>query len=188
MIQRLRCEWSGTAVEGPGLTTFYSTGFAVASLPAAAAAFFNAWKGRIVSNTTITVPNGGDVIDEATGTLVGTWGSSGSTTVSGTAAVASFAAGVGGRVVWETDVIRNGHRVRGTTFCVPLTTGSYEANGTLAAGAITDIEAGVSAFLTQLAGEGRIWSRPTASSAGAAVPIARGRVPDRVSWLRSRKV
>ena len=188
MIQRLRCEWSGDGVEGGGLTTFYSTGFAVGALPAAAAAFFNGWRTHIPGGTTIRVPDGGDVLDERTGELVGTWGASTGTQITGAGGTANFAAGVGARCIWETDVIRGGHRVRGATFCIPLTTSAYEANGTLTVVAIQNIETAAQAFLTEIGGEGRIWSRPKPTLEGAAVPMQRARVPDRVSWLRSRKV
>lgn len=186
-IQRIRCEWSGTAVEGPGLTTFYSTGFAVGALPAAASAFFTPLLGRIPSGTTISVPDGGDLIDETNGALIGTWGSSGSTSHN-TSGPGSFAAGVGARVVWETDTIRGGRRVRGSTFAVPLTVDSYESNGTLTTALVSDLNSAVSGFMTALAGEGRVWSRPRPALVGAQVPIARGVVPDKVSWLRSRRV
>jgi hypothetical protein len=186
-IQRLRCEWVGTAVEGPGLTTFYGEADGTLSIQVAAAAFFDALKGLIPSGTTIRIPQGGDLIDEATGSLTGTWGSSTPTTVTCSGS-GNFAAGVGARVAWETGAIRGGRRVRGSTFVVPLVVGNFEQNGTLSAPALTALGTAITNFLVQAPTQARVWSRPRPGLPGAAVPIARGIAPDRVSWLRSRRV
>ena len=50
-----------------------------------------------------------------------------------------FAAGVGARVVWETGAVRNGRRVRGSTFVVPIWSSAYETNGTLHTATINDL-------------------------------------------------
>lgn len=186
-LQRVRCEWTGTGIEGPGLTTFYGAADGTQAVAVAAASFFNGLKSYLPTGTSIAVPATGDVIDEATGALTGTWGSGPTTTITGSG-TGSFAQGVGARIVWETDAIRGGRRVRGSTFVVPLVTSSYEANGTLGTGALAALQAGVDAFLSQFGGNGRVWSRPRPGLVGAAVPIVRARVPDAVSWLRSRRV
>lgn len=186
-IQRLRCAWAGAGIEGPGLTTFYSTGFATVSLPVGAVAFFNAWKQFLPEGTTISIPDGGDLIDETDGELIGTWGSSGDTQVIGTGA-GSWADGVGGRVVWRTGVIRNGHRVRGQTFCTPLIFTAFGTNGDLNNTARAALQAAADAMLTAVGGEMRVWSRPGPKGPGAAVPVTTAEVPDRVAWLRSRKI
>lgn len=186
-LQRLRCEWSGTPVTGPGLSTFYGEADGTLSISAAAAAFFGLMRVLIPDGGTITIPNGGDLIDEATGTLVGSWGSSGSTTHD-TTGTGRWAAGVGARVVWQTDQVRNGHRVRGSTFVLPLISNAYEDNGTLGGTTVTALEDAVEAFMVQAPTQARVWSRPRPGIAGAAVPILRGEVPDKVSWLRSRRI
>lgn len=185
-LQRLRCEWTGDGVEGPGLTTFFADADGTVAISVGAAAFFQAVKALIPSGTTIRVPNGGDVIDEQTGQLLDTWGTSSSTQIASTTAGA-FAGGVGARVVWETDTIRGGRRVRGSTFVVPLRTSYYGADGTLESTAITALETAISDMLVQVPTQMRVWSRPRPGLAGAGVAVARGRVPDRVSWLRSRR-
>src|SRR5512138_388641 len=73
-LQRLRCAWTGTGVEGPGLTTFFAEADGTVAISVAATGLFDALKTYIPSGTTVFVPNGGDVIDELTGTLTGTWG------------------------------------------------------------------------------------------------------------------
>ena len=71
-ILRMRCEWGGSGVTGPGLTTFYFDQ-AGSGFPADVRTFFEAIKANIPSNTTITVPNGGDIIEDTTGVLSGSW-------------------------------------------------------------------------------------------------------------------
>src|SRR5512138_397017 len=78
-----------------------------------------------------------------------------------------FAGGVGGRIVWETDTIRGGRRVRGSTFVVPLRVGAYDGGGTLTTAVITAMEAGITAFMTQVPTQGRVWSRPRPGLAAA---------------------
>lgn len=169
------------------MTTFYAEADGTVAIGVAAAAFFQAVKAMIPTGTTITVPSGGDVIEETTGTLVGTWGTSSTTVISCTGSGA-FAAGVGARAVWTTSAIRGGRRVRGSTFVVPLTTGYYESNGTLSAGAVTAMQTAIENFLVQVPTQARVWSRPRPGLPGAAVQINTGQAPDRVSWLRSRRV
>lgn len=168
------------------MTTFYAEADGTLAIQVGAAGFFNAVKAMIPNGTTITIPQGGDLIDEATGVLTGTWGSSGTTVISGTAS-GPFAGGVGARVVWETDAIRAGRRVRGSTFVIPLWTQAYESNGTLTATTVTALQTAINDMLVQVPTQMRVWSRPRPGLAGAAVSVARGRAPDRVSWLRSRR-
>lgn len=186
-IQRLRCEWTGTGVEGPGLTTFFAENDSTVGISGAAANLFDAVKGMIPTGTSIFIPNGGDVIDETTGTLVGTWGVGTGTTITCSGG-GSFAGGVGARVVWETGTVRGGRRVRGSTFIVPLVVSYYDSQGTISSAGITAIQAGIDSFMAAILARGRVWSRPRPGLAGAGVVISSGTVPDKVSWLRSRRV
>lgn len=185
-LQRLRCEWTGTGVEGPGLSTFFAEADGTVAISVAAAGLFDAVKGLIPTGTNIYVPNGGDVIDDATGTLTGSWGTSGGTTITASGS-GDFPGGVGARLVWETDTIRGGRRVRGSTFIVPLRSNAFDSNGTLDTTVVTTLESGISAFMVQVPTQGRVWSRPRPGLPGAGVQITRGMAPDKVSWLRSRR-
>lgn len=185
-LQRLRCEWTGAGVEGPGLTTFFAEADGTVAISVGATGFFNAVRAIIPTGTTIFVPNGGDVIDDATGTLTGTWGTSGGTTISCTGNGA-FAGGVGARVVWETDTIRGGRRVRGSTFVVPIIAARYDTNGTVDSTVTTALQTAVADMLVQVPTQMRVWSRPRPGLTGAGVQVARGAGPDKVSWLRTRR-
>ena len=185
-IQRLRCEWSGIGQVGPGLSTFYAEADGTQAIASAAAALFEAVKNVIPSGGSVQVPAQGDILDETTGELVGVWGSGPTTTVTMTGSQA-HAAGVGARVVWNTAGIVAGRRVRGATFLVPLGNASFDGTGTLVPTALTPITAGITAFLAQAGGNAVVWSRPADGRVGSAHPIVSGNVPDKVSWLRSRR-
>lgn len=185
-IQRLRCAWQGVGVEGPGLSTFYAEADGTLAIQVAAAALFNAVRALIPTGTTIDIPQGGDLIDEATGQLTGTWGGTGRTQISGSGS-GTFPGGVGARIVWQTAAIRAGRRVRGSTFIVPLVSSAYGTVGDMNDATMTALQTGATNFMTQVPTQARVWSRPRPGLPGAAVQITSGLVPDKVSWLRSRR-
>jgi len=183
-MERVECVWTG-ATALPGASVLYgSTG--VPTLASDAYTFFDAIKALLPSSVSITVPGAGDLIEDSDGSLAGTWSSTGVGTVTGTSGL-SYAAGVGARIVWRTNGIRNGRRVRGSTFICPLVTTVFEGNGTLTSAAMTTL--GNAA--TALAAGGRllVWSRPTppGGSDGDSNAVLNATVPDRVTALRSRR-
>lgn len=185
-IARCRVAWSGSAVVGDGLSTFYWGSGGVAGYPGAVLAFFNAIKGLVPVGVTWTVPSSGDLLDDTTGALQGSWSIAGGGTVA-SAGGTTYAAGVGSRVVWQTGAIRGGRRVRGSTFIVPLGTTQYDADGTIAPAALTTLGTAAANYLTAVGSNGLIWSRPRTGLAGQAVPITAALTPDKVSWLRGRR-
>lgn len=186
-MERLRVEWSGDILVGPGLTTFYSVPGS-SPFPASIVSFFTAIRSLFPTGITWTVPGGGDLIDELDGSLVGTWTKSGGGTVTSNGGNQAYAAGVGGRVSWRTSAVRGGRRVRGTTYLSPFLTTQYEANGSLAAAGVSTVNTAVGNLLTAMGGDLVVWSRPRPDLGGDMVPIDSGEMPDRVSWLRSRRV
>lgn len=139
---------------------------------------------------TVSVSNEVDVRANDTGNLIAslTFTPPSPLTMTG----GSYAAGVGSRLRWATDGIKNGRRVVGTTFVVPLTVANYESNGTLIANAVLGQTNAGSTLLGSLNAIGTplaIWSRPTTQggSDGALHPVTGVSVPDRVSWLSTRR-
>lgn len=185
-INRLRVEWSGNAVTGPGLTTFYGTGFTAADMSAAVQDYFTAVRDLVPAGVTWTIPQGGDVLDETTGDLTGAWGSGGAFQVS-SSSDRDYAAGVGVRHVLQTATVVGGRRVRGAFFLVPLHVLAYDADGSIDNTVLTTIDAAAQALYTALNTEWVVWSRPTATRAGSAAEVTGVTTPDRVSWLRSRR-
>lgn len=187
-LKRVRVTWSGSAVVGPGVSTFYFAS-AATGFPAKLQTFFQAIKSSFPVTATITVPNTGDVINEATGALSGVWTDSGGSTTVGTGAF-PYPAGVGIRVRWVTGGVRHGRRVVGSTFLVPVVNPAYDTDGTIIPATLTTIGTAVNAFVTSAAGDQHIWSKPTppGGSDGTSSSVLAGFVPDMVTSLRSRRV
>lgn len=183
-MQRIRVELTGlTAL--PGLMTFYSV-VAVPSAKAAVEAFLDDVKGLFPNGLTARVPNSGDLIEDSTGELVGSWSEGSAATITATGAGA-YAAGVGVRVQWNTNGIRNGRRVRGATFVCPLVVSAFDTAGTLGTTPLGTIQA--AADLLAADGTLLIWSRPSSPGAGDgdSNAVTSATVPDRITALRSRR-
>jgi hypothetical protein len=94
--------------------------------------------------------------------------------------------GVGARVRWATNGIRNGRHVVGTTFLVPLASSAYTTTGFLATANSSALDAAAEALI--VAAPLYIVSRPSAAvPAGASNIVIGSTVPLEVSWLRSRR-
>jgi hypothetical protein len=88
--------------------------------------------------------------------------------------------------VWRTSGLRHGRRVQGSTFIVPLALGSYQSDGTLVDANVTTIRNAAQTLLGSQALQ--ILSKATpGTSDGQANPVISVTVPDKVSWLRSRR-
>jgi hypothetical protein len=196
LLSRVRVGWTGPAVVGPGVSTFYTSSAAGTALATGLYTFFQ----NVTSafpNLAITwdIPNHGEVIDDATGELAGSW--TGGTARSSIAASpnATWVSGVGARMVWTTGAVTRGRAVRGSTFLVPLQTSAYESAGMIVGSFLTLFNA-QAALLIAADPQFCVWERPVFDRSGP-VPvrthdgghaaITSGAVPDRVSWLRSRR-
>lgn len=180
--------WSGAAVVGGGLSTFYSSNSNAATLAAAVRTFFSNVVFLFPDDLTIAVQGGGDTIEDSTGAINGSWTMTPPSQVVGTG-TANYAMGVGGRVRWATNGITRGRRVKGTTFLVPFTVNNYSGDGTIDGATLTAVQSAVDVLAAADSGSLRIWSRPSTSggSDGASHAVTAGTFVDSVSWLRSRR-
>ena len=183
-LERVVCEWTGTTAL-PGVSVFYGTP-GTPTLASDVYTFFDAIKALLPVGLSIRVPNTGDLIEDSDGSLAGTWSSTGVGTVTGTSGN-PYAAGVGARIVWRTNGVRNRRRVRGSTFICPLINGVYETNGTISASALSTL--GTAATALAAGGNLVVWSRPSAGGGtdGDSNSVLSAEVPDRVTALRSRR-
>lgn len=186
-LNQIKVQWSGTGIVGPAYSTFYCGGggaYIGTALPALAA-FFGAIKAYIPASVTITVPGTGQIYDDATGLLGGTWVQSAPGAVVGTGAGA-FGAASGASVRWLTGAVVRRHLLTGRTFLVPLVASAFNANGVLAPATTSAING---AALTLVAsGSLKIWSRPSASHpVGASAFIAGTSISNVDAILRSRR-
>lgn len=67
--------------------------------------------------------------DEQTGDIVSFWTATPAAAAAGTNVGTAFTSGTGYCINWQTGGVRNGRRVRGRTFVVPITGSMYESNG-----------------------------------------------------------
>lgn len=184
-LRRIEVLWTGTTGL-PGITVFHSLDSLTGQL-AAIRACFNSWKTEIPSGVTFSFPGTGDVIDSATGTLVGAWSDTQPADVAATGS-GLHAAGVGVIVTWHTSTIVAGRRLKGRTFLCPITSAAFETNGTVVAGTLSTIQAaGNTLWATGLL---NVWHRPTAPGAanGSAHVVTSCTVKDQVTRLRSRTI
>lgn len=185
-IKRAYVEFNGPAFTGPARSVFYFLE-AETGILAALGDLYESFQTWMPTGSGAGIFGSGDVLDSATGDLVGDW-SEGADQGVGFSGSAEFAAGVGARIVWGTEGFASGRRVRGSTFLVPLIRSVYDSNGTLTSGAVEGLQDGVDAFATAVAGNHVIWTRPKNGSGGGISTVVSSTVADKVSWLRSRRV
>lgn len=183
-LNRIRVEWSGLTGL-PGISTFY-VGSADSDI-SELVTFFTAIRGLFPSGLSWTIPSDGDQIDDATGALTGTWIGTGGGTVTANAPGLNYAAGVGARVRWLTPAVVGGRRLRGATFLTHLASTNYDAQGTILSAALTTIQTAATALATS-GSPFMVWHRPVNGVGGSSVAMNAAIVPDRVAWLRTRKI
>lgn len=186
--------WSG-GPGGPGISRFCMSGEGGSNDAGttALAAFFQAVMPAVPSTYRVQCDGKPDFLEATTGELtftgVGTvpaWTKQGGGTT-------AYAQGVGARVVWDTADIRHGRRVKGSTFIVPVITANYDVDGTLLTGFKGVLDTAATKLITDLGTANMsltVWTRPNAKlgRSGAQNSVTTGAAPDKVSWLRTRRV
>lgn len=191
-INRLNAAWQNFP-GAPGVTTFYSNGTMTQPEVDAVRAFFLAIASLLPTGLTVQVPSSGDIIDETTGEITGTW-SVGTTPAVVTGTNAGVYAGNAGAVIhWLTGGVVAGRRVRGRSFIVPIGSGAYDNQGSLAAGTITTLQGAANGLVTAFVGM-VVWARPLKAGTppvvvrpGSYHGVSSMRVPDLAVSLRSRR-
>jgi len=191
-IARVRCLWSGFP-GGPGVSTHYLAVSYPAGSIAAIRTFYNALAALLPNTLNIQVPGSGDLIDDATGDIIGSWTDTTPAVVAGTSA-SGYAAPVGALVRWNTNGIVAGRRVRGKTFIVPGVN-MFEPGGTPIASAITTMTTAATTLVTATSPGLLVWARPFTpgpdddrpARAGTSHAVTSAFVPDKSMVLRSRR-
>jgi hypothetical protein len=147
--------------------------------------FFGQLKTLLPASITITIPQVGQLYDDVTGQLLGTWTGAAQASATGTAAGA-FGSASGGVVKWITPTIARRHALQGRTFIVPMASSAFNATGVLAPSSVTTMVSAAGQVVT--GGVFRIWSRPTPLHAlGVSGLITGANVPNFDAVLRSRR-
>lgn len=153
---------------------------------------------RPVLPNTVTIGTNASVeeINDATGELVAFWTGTVAAPVVG-GQLAAYSAASGAVMNWSTNTVRNGRRIRGRTFIVPLGGSSFDTNGTLDSSELTILQNAATA-LRAASGAARlvIWARPVPEQpgppvvpavAGASAEVTSSNVPDMGAILTSRR-
>jgi hypothetical protein len=154
-------------------------------------AFVTSIKAYLPNVVTVQVMNEMEEINEATGEMIGVFSTTVLAAQAGTAsATAGWAAAAGAVITWNTPGVRNGRRVRGRTFIVPLSNEAWDVDGSLKAVPLNGLNSAATALRTASGiGQLQVWSRPSAPGAsdGVAFEALSHRIPDFSAILRSRR-
>ena len=180
-MERIIVRWAG--VSGlPGLSVFY--GDVAGSANADLKTFFTAIAQRFPVPLTWQIPGSGDLIDDVSGTLSGTWVNGAGGGIVAATGAAQYAAGVGAYVNWRTGAVVGTRRLMGRTYLAPLINSAYDSSGNIVTGDLNALQAAATALVT--AGSTRVWHRPGAVAGSSHQPIG-AEIPDQVTSLRTRR-
>lgn len=151
-------------------------------------AFFNGVNSLFPTDVTYLAEGEVAVLDETTGMVTDYQTVSENPQPGNGGSTGGYSAASGAVVTWNTNGVRNGRRVRGRTFLVPLGGNSYQSDGTLTSSAISTINEAAE----ELVGDGfdsgfSVYSRPSTGGDGGVYPVTGFRVPDMAAVLRSRR-
>ena len=196
-MAKVTINWSGLP-GGPGYTNLYFQDISgptnvdqtlVDSAVSKTDAWLGVFRASLPNSITTGVSATVEAVDETTGALVGFWTGTPATAAVGTGG-ASYAAPTGAVVSWYTSTVRNGRRIRGRTFMVPLANSAFEADGSLVASKITAWNTATNTLIaTGASAELGVWSRPSSpgGSDGDWALVTSFRIPDMAAILTSRR-
>lgn len=194
-ISRMRVVLDGF-VGGPGIATFYALD--PLTMRAPLNDLWSSLMGKCPSSVHATVQTAGDVLEDTTGVLTGSWDAATAPVTSAGADGAPYAAPAGVCLDWLTDQVVDGHRLRGRTYVVPLGGAQYQTDGSIYPTTLASLIGYANDFVAAANGNALIWHRPRKASAAGVVPvvtaragshafITSSRVPDKTAVLRSRR-
>jgi hypothetical protein len=132
-----------------------------------------------------------DILEDTTGQLLGSHTAVVQAPHVGTSTGTNYASALGMIINWRTNDVRNGKRVRGRTFLVPVASANFDATGTLQPSGIITVAATAATNMLDAALKScdlAIYSRPGKGlSNGQAYPATTYTVPDMGAVLRSRR-
>lgn len=176
--------WPGA----PGVSTFFQDPAVGQPNPEAIRVFFDALKGYLPTGLQIQVQGSGDMIEESSGAIAGSWDVATTPSAVVGTATGPYAGNAGAVVHWLTNTVAGGRRVRGRTFLVPLVPAvAFDSSGSLATALQGALRVAAEAMRTTTPGHFVVWHRPGVG-AGSKAAIIDTRIPDLSVSLRSRRV
>jgi hypothetical protein len=134
-----------------------------------------------------------DVYNEEDGELMASYAAAVTPGVVPGTSASNYAAGAGFKVTWNTGSIRDGRRVRGSTYIVPAGSNVYDGNGRILPASQTTVNNAAQAMigaLTLNATPLGVWSRPRilpTPRAGALFDVESGSCSAKTAILRGRR-
>lgn len=195
-LLRVTVNWTGF-VGGPGYTNLHfadETGIPLTQGTVDGAvtkldAFLDSWVAVIPTVVNFTIRPDVEIIENTSGAILRYMTATPDGTRVGTSS-GTYVAGTGACVNWYTEGVRNGRRVRGRTFMVPLGFQAQTLDGTIDDTRLATMRAAAAA-LRSPSGEGDlcVWSRPTTPGGtdGAHYKVTASTVNDKMAQLRSRR-
>lgn len=171
----------------PGTTVmyFFEVGD-IAALRADLDAMYTAFADRLDTLTTWSIATSGNVLDEATGTLVGDWAEPTAQTGAGLASGQPVSNAAQALLQWRTGVVVNGRRLRGRTFIPGIAQQALDG-GQLSAATQADMAAAAQAFAVDPDVSLVVWHRPSDSGPGEAHAVTTGSVWNELAVMRKRR-
>jgi len=194
---RVRINWTGF-VGGPGYTNLHfepTAGGAIdQSIVDAAVTKVDAFLNTLRPSFPTAVITGVDPmvqeVDEVTGNLEAFYTATPAAAAAGTDNLV-YSAVSGAVINWYTNDVRNGRRVRGRTFLVPLGGNQYDFNGTLGQSRVVTFSNAAAALSDDsVAARLVVWKRPDPAPSlpnGGAYNVTAYTVPDKAAMLTSRR-
>jgi hypothetical protein len=189
-LNRVRIEITG--VVGKAYMNWYFTVNASGNITALGA-LLDVVRLQIPQTITYIIPNAGDVIDDADGKLVGSWGAGTPLSKQGQT-TDSYAGQAGAMVLWNTTGVVDSHRPKGRALWVPLGRSVYGTDGRLTSTFSATLAAASTTFIANSQGF-VVWHRPVytgdppnrvLSRPGSNVPVSSATVSPTLATLRSR--
>lgn len=191
-LYRVKTRWSGFN-GAPGYTILHFDA-AVSANPDGAAnavagvqSFFSAVGPLLPSAVRINVEPAVDIIETTTGELQDVITVATPANLSGTQ-TGGFSSATGACVTWNATGVRNGRRVKGRSFIVPLAGTQYEADGTLTNTCISTLTSAATALIAH-SSDLVVFGRPSGPDAtdGDFYTVATARITDKTAILKSRR-
>lgn len=196
-MAKVTINWTGFP-GGPGYTNLFFRDFAgggaidqtiVDGAVTKADAFLVAIRPLIPTTVTVGVNPTVEAIEETDGSLQAFFTGTPSAAAVGSGGT-SYVGPAGACISWYTNVVRNSRRIRGRTFIVPCSTGTFDTDGTITSTRMANIATAANG-ITNPAGAGDlgVWARPTAPGAndGIWAVAATWQAKDKAAVLTSRR-
>lgn len=188
---RITARWTGFP-GAPGYSNFFFAGGGglIGDQNQVAERVMDAFRGittQLAAGTIINIEPEAAVVDSDTGAVTDFRNVDTITPVEASSS-GPYAGPTGAVINWRTNDLRNGRRIRGRTFLVPLGAQVYDTEGTLSVAALQDLNEFAETIRgVDLDSEFGVWSRPINGSGGVFASVTSHNVPDLAAVLRSRR-